>query len=389
MEEMIRPGELNSRPFFPTLVPGWKIPMAEVKIKNLVKKFDEVAAVDRISLAVASGEFLSLVGPSGCGKTTTLNLIAGFISPDAGEISIDDEPINDVPIHKRKLGMVFQSYALFPHMTIMDNIAFGLRMQKLNRPAIVSEVGKVLELVRLPGVENRYPRQLSGGQQQRIALARALVIHPKVLLLDEPLSNLDAKLRREMRIELKDIQKAVGITAIFVTHDQEEALSLSDRLAVMNKGRLEQVGTPLEIYESPKNEFVSSFIGETNILQATIVEMKEKDLVLDIQEERPLIIPRPADMKYHVNDRLRISIRPEKLCFSSVSNDPARRPGQRLPGVVDHAVFLGNMTYYAIKLQSYSLIVICQNLEARTYPAGEKVWLEFDPRNCRILQGDG
>jgi len=363
--------------------------MAEVKIDNLVKKFDEVTAVDHISLAVASGEFLSLVGPSGCGKTTTLNLIAGFTFPDAGEVSIDGEPINDVPIYKRKLGMVFQSYALFPHMTVMDNIAFGLRMQKLNRSAIVREVGKVLELVRLPGVENRYPRQLSGGQQQRIALARALVIHPKVLLLDEPLSNLDAKLRREMRIELKDIQKAVGITAIFVTHDQEEALSLSDRLAVMNKGRLEQVGTPLEIYESPKNEFVSSFIGETNILQATIVEMKEKDLALDIQEERPLIIPRPADMKYHLNDRLRISIRPEKLCFSSVSNDSARRLVHRLPGVVDHAVFLGNMTYYTIKLRSHSLIVICQNLEARTYPVGEQIWLEFDPQNCRILLGEG
>jgi spermidine/putrescine ABC transporter ATP-binding subunit len=355
--------------------------MAEVKIQNLLKKFDEVTAVDQISLTVRSGEFLSLVGPSGCGKTTTLNLIAGFINPDDGEISIDGERINDVPIYRRKLGMVFQSYALFPHMTVMDNIAFGLRMQKLERPVIVKEVGKALELVRLPGVEKRYPRQLSGGQQQRIALARALVIHPKVLLLDEPLSNLDAKLRREMRIELKDIQKTVGITTIFVTHDQEEALSLSDRLAVMNKGRIEQIGSPVEIYELPRNEFVSSFIGETNILPATIMGVREKELLLNINEIRPITISRPPDFQLRMGDAVKISIRPEKLCFSMESGDLAHW----LLGTVDHVVFLGNITYYTVKTQSHSMSVISQNLETKVYSVGDEVRLEYRPENCRII----
>lgn len=358
--------------------------MAEVKIENLLKKFEDITAVDHISLTVHSGEFVSLVGPSGCGKTTTLNLIAGFINPDAGEISIDEERINDIPIYKRKLGMVFQSYALFPHMTVMDNIAFGLRMQKLERSVIEKEVGRALELVRLPGVEKRYPRQLSGGQQQRIALARALVIHPKVLLLDEPLSNLDAKLRREMRIELKDIQKTVGITTLFVTHDQEEALSLSDRLAVMNKGRIEQIGSPTEIYESPVNEFVSSFIGETNIFSATITEIKERELLLNIGEIRPITISRPPDLKFRIGDVMKISIRPEKLCLSRESEDITHY----LSGTVDHVVFLGNITYYTVKTQSHSMRVICQNLETRTYSVGDQIRLEYRPENCRIIQGE-
>jgi len=359
--------------------------MAEVRIQNLSKKFEEITAVDHISLTVYSGEFVSLVGPSGCGKTTTLNLIAGFINPDAGEIAIDEERINDVPIYKRKLGMVFQSYALFPHMTVMDNIAFGLRMQKFERSVIEKEVRRALDLVRLPGVEKRYPRQFSGGQQQRIALARALVIHPKVLLLDEPLSNLDAKLRREMRIELKDIQKTVGITTIFVTHDQEEALSLSDRLAVMNKGRIEQVGSPIEIYESPRNEFVSSFIGETNILSATITQIKEEELLLNINEPRPITIPRPPDFRPRIGDAIKISIRPEKLCFGRESGDLAHC----LLGTVDHVVFLGNITYYTVKTQAHSMKVICQNLETRTYSVGDQIRLEYRPENCRIIQGEG
>lgn len=356
--------------------------MAEVRIQNLVKKFEDVTAVDHISLTVQSGEFVSLVGPSGCGKTTTLNLIAGFINPDAGEIFIDGERMNDVPIYKRKLGMVFQNYALFPHMTVRDNIAFGLRMQKLEKSVILNEVGKALELVRLPGVEHRYPRQLSGGQQQRIALARALVIHPKVLLLDEPLSNLDAKLRREMRIELKDIQKTVGITTIFVTHDQEEALSLSDRLAVMNKGRLEQVGIPIEIYESPKNEFVSSFIGETNVLGATVTEAKEDRLILNVGETGPLLLPRPMDFKAIVGENVKLSIRPEKI---SLNREPDTFT-HGLHGTVDHVVFLGNITYYTVKMKSHMIAVICQNLETKSYAVGEEVGLEFSPENCRILR---
>jgi spermidine/putrescine ABC transporter ATP-binding subunit len=358
--------------------------MAEVKIQNLHKKFDAIKAVDHISFTIHSGEFLSLVGPSGCGKTTTLNLIAGFLQPDEGEIYIDGELINHVPIYKRKLGMVFQSYALFPHMTVMENIAFGLQMQKLDRSTIVREVGRVLELVRLSGVENRYPRQLSGGQQQRIALARALVINPKVLLLDEPLSNLDAKLRKEMRVELKDIQKTVGITTIFVTHDQEEALSLSDRMAVMNCGRIEQIGTPLEIYDSPRNEFVSSFIGETNILSGKIVDIREKEIIIDIDEERPILMPIPNDFKLYKGDTIKVSIRPEKLYL-------LRDEGITefyLPGKIDHVVFLGNITYYTVKTRCRILNVICQNIENKTYNTGENVRIEYRPENCRIIRGE-
>ncbi len=353
--------------------------MAEVRLEHLVKRFDGVTAVDDVSLTIRSGEFLSLVGPSGCGKTTTLNLIAGFIAPDAGNIFVESERLNDVPIYKRKMGMVFQSYALFPHMTVFENIAFGLRMQKAADSVVRREIGRALELVRLPGVEQRYPRQLSGGQQQRIALARALVINPRVLLLDEPLSNLDAKLRKEMRIELRDIQKAVGITAIFVTHDQEEALSLSDRLAVMHQGRIDQVGTPIEIYETPRTEFVNSFIGETNLLTVRVVEVSGGEVRVDLGGQRVPV--RCGDAAVASGDRVKVAIRPEKISV----NAPAGPSGLSLAGTVEHAVFVGNMTYYRMKAGGEVLAVLCQNLDARTLPPGEPVRLGFQPEACRLV----
>jgi ABC-type Fe3+/spermidine/putrescine transport system ATPase subunit len=351
--------------------------MAEVRLEHLVKRFDSVPAVEDMSLTVGSGEFISLVGPSGCGKTTTLNLIAGFLAPDAGNIFIDGERLNDVPIYKRKMGMVFQSYALFPHMTVLENIAFGLRMQKAADAVVRREVGRALELVRLPGVEQRYPRQLSGGQQQRIALARALVINPRVLLLDEPLSNLDAQLRKEMRIELRDIQKAVGITAIFVTHDQEEALSLSDRLAVMYRGRIEQVGTPIEIYETPRTEFVNSFIGETNLLAVRVLEVQDGTAQVDFGGQRMPV--RLGDTAVSAGDLLKIAIRPEKIGIR-----PAAGPaGLWVAGTVEHAVFIGNMTYYRVKAGGQMLAVLSQNLDARTFPPGAPVQLGFQADVCR------
>ncbi len=353
--------------------------MAEVRLENLVKRFDGVTAVDDVSLTIRSGEFLSLVGPSGCGKTTTLNLIAGFIAPDAGEMFVDGERLNDVPIYRRKMGMVFQSYALFPHMTVFDNIAFGLRMQKLPESTVRREIGRALELVRLPGVEQRYPRQLSGGQQQRIALARALVINPRVLLLDEPLSNLDAKLRKEMRIELRDIQKAVGITAIFVTHDQEEALSLSDRLAVMHQGRIDQVGTPIEIYETPQTEFVNSFIGETNLLALRVLEVQGGEAWLDLGGKRLAL--QLGDAAVQPGDLLKVSIRPEKIGLSETGGDS----GLWLAATVEHAVFVGNMTYYRVKAGNHLLAVLSQNLHARTFPSGAPVRLGFQADVCRLV----
>jgi ABC-type Fe3+/spermidine/putrescine transport system ATPase subunit len=240
---------------------------AEVTLRGLTKRFDDVVAVDSVDLHVDEGEFLSLLGPSGCGKTTTLRLIAGFERPDEGSILIGGEDVASLPPYRRDVNTVFQSYALFPHLKVLDNVAYGLKQRGFDKAARQDRARAMLELVRLPGVEARKPKQLSGGQQQRVALARALVMEPKVLLLDEPLGALDLKVRRQLQIELKRIQETVGVTFVYVTHDQEEALAMSDRVAVMSEGRIEQIGTPRDIYDSPSSPFVADFIGETNFIQ--------------------------------------------------------------------------------------------------------------------------
>src|SRR5438067_5677682 len=240
--------------------------MAEVELRNVSKSYKDVAAVKDVSLRIADREFIALLGPSGCGKTTTLRMLAGFIRPDEGRIFIDGKDVTDTPPERRPTGMVFQSYALWPHMTVGDNIAFGLRLRKIDHARIRERTRAMLDVVRLPGVETRYPSQLSGGQQQRVALARALVLGPKILLLDEPLSNLDAKLRVRMRDEIRRIQQELQITTVYVTHDQEEALTMADRIAVMNKGVLQQVGDALDIYDRPATAFVADFIGSSNLL---------------------------------------------------------------------------------------------------------------------------
>jgi ABC-type Fe3+/spermidine/putrescine transport system ATPase subunit len=241
---------------------------AEVTLRGLTKRFDDVVAVDSVDLQVDAGEFMSLLGPSGCGKTTTLRLIAGFELPNEGSILIGGDDVARLPPYRRDVNTVFQSYALFPHLKVLDNVAYGLKQRGLSKEQRHDRARSMLELVRLPEVEERKPKQLSGGQQQRVALARALVMEPKVLLLDEPLGALDLKVRRQLQIELKRIQATVGVTFVYVTHDQEEALAMSDRVAVMNDGRIEQVGTPREIYDSPASPFVADFIGETNFIEA-------------------------------------------------------------------------------------------------------------------------
>ena len=241
---------------------------ATIKLDNVTKTFDgRVLAVDGVTLDIAAGEFFSLLGPSGCGKTTSLRMIAGFELPDSGRVHVAGRDITDLPVHKRDMGMVFQSYALFPHRTVAENVAFGLRMREVPKPDIERRVKAALAQVALTGLEERKPGQLSGGQQQRVALARALVVEPPVLLCDEPLGALDRKLRQQMQFELKELQKRLGVTLVFVTHDQEEALAMSDRIAVMNHGKVEQVGAPTEIYERPRTRFVADFIGEINILE--------------------------------------------------------------------------------------------------------------------------
>jgi putative spermidine/putrescine transport system ATP-binding protein len=241
---------------------------AAIKLQHVTKIFDgKVVAVDDVTLDIKAGEFFSLLGPSGCGKTTSLRMIAGFEMPESGRVHVGGEDITDLPVHRRDMGMVFQSYALFPHRTVAQNVAFGLRMRDVPRAEIARRVAAALAQVALTGFEDRRPNQLSGGQQQRVALARALVIEPRVLLCDEPLGALDRKLRQQMQFELKELQRRLGVTLVFVTHDQEEALAMSDRIAVMNRGRVEQVGAPTEIYERPRTRFVADFIGEINLLE--------------------------------------------------------------------------------------------------------------------------
>jgi putative spermidine/putrescine transport system ATP-binding protein len=244
--------------------------MAEVELRNVSKFYKDVAAVNDVSLRIADREFIALLGPSGCGKTTTLRMLAGFIRPDAGRIFIDGKDVTDTPPERRPTGMVFQSYALWPHMTVADNIAFGLRLRRMPRAEIAQRTQAMLDVVRLPGVEARYPSQLSGGQQQRVALARALVLGPKILLLDEPLSNLDAKLRVRMRDEIRRIQQELQITTVYVTHDQEEALTMADRIAVMNRGLIQQLGDANDIYDRPATSFVADFIGQSNFFHGTL-----------------------------------------------------------------------------------------------------------------------
>ncbi len=283
---------------------------AAIKLDQVTKTFDgRVMAVDAVTLDIAAGEFFSLLGPSGCGKTTSLRMIAGFEHPDSGRVHVGGKDITDLPVHRRDMGMVFQSYALFPHRTVAENVAFGLRMREVPKPEIERRVAAALAQVALTGLETRKPGQLSGGQQQRVALARALVVEPPVLLCDEPLGALDRKLRQQMQFELKELQKRLGVTLVFVTHDQEEALAMSDRIAVMNGGKVEQVGTPTEIYERPRTRFVADFIGEINILEE--------------------------------GARIR-ALRPEKIRLVAAD-------GARLAGTVETANYLGGSTLLRVR----------------------------------------
>ena len=258
---------MSARPYHD---PGGSADGREVELRALTKRYDEALAVDSIDATIHAGEFFSLLGPSGCGKTTTLRMIAGFVRPTEGEILLDGSDVAQVPPHKRNVHTVFQNYALFPHLNVFDNVSFGLKRKKVARRDIRQRVDEAISLVELAGYEQRKPSQLSGGQQQRVALARALVLRPAVLLLDEPLGALDAKIRKQLRIELKALQEEVGITFVFVTHDQEEALSMSDRVAVMSKGKIEQIGTPAEVYEDPATVFVADFLGISNLMDASV-----------------------------------------------------------------------------------------------------------------------
>jgi len=326
--------------------------MTRVSLRRVVKRFGNVYAAKDVELDIAKGEFFTLLGPSGCGKTTTLRIIAGFEYPDSGQVFFDEEDVTYTKPYERGTAMVFQNYALWPHMSVFDNVAYGLKVRKLPKEEIRRRVLDVLDLVGLRGLEDRYPLQLSGGQQQRVALARALVVEPKVLLLDEPLSNLDAKLRIRMREEIKKIQRTLNITTIYVTHDQEEAMSISDRVAVMNQGRILQVGTPQDIYFRPKNIFVATFIGKSTLLQGKVVKKDADRVVVDVGGEARIAGKLASDSGIKEGDDAVLVIKPEDFTV-----DPPEEPYNAIEGVVEFSMFLGSFTQLRMSVANQNLKV--------------------------------
>lgn len=358
--------------------------MRALQLLDLSKRFREVVAVDHLTLDVEAGEFVSLLGPSGCGKTTTLRMIAGLEEPDTGRILLGDQDITYQPPEKRNLGMVFQDYALFPHMTVEENVAFGLQMRKLPREQISEKVGKTLELVRLRGLQDRYPRQLSGGQQQRVALARALVVEPQLLLLDEPLSNLDAKLRQQMRVELKLIQSEVGITTVFVTHDQEEALILSDRMVVMHNGHIVQVGVPVEIYERPQDSFVASFLGQENFFRGKVAAVDNYEIQIHTDHGLTLVAAPQPSLKPGADALL--VVKKERIRISPDNGALPLTGPNVFPAMVNFVTYLGTTIQYVCSLEGQELLVSVQNEEGLpTFQRGDRVRLSWDARDCTSM----
>ncbi len=348
-----------------------------VQLSGVTKRFGDVVAVDALDLQIRDGEFFSLLGPSGCGKTTTLRMVAGLEYPTEGSIQIYGEEMGLRPPNKRPINTVFQSYALFPHMTVAKNVAFGLEMQKVEASEVVERVARAIDLVRLTGMENRKPTQLSGGQQQRVALARALVNRPKVLLLDEPLGALDLKLRQAMQFELKELQERVGITFVYVTHDQEEALTMSDRIGVMNDGALLQIGTPQEIYEQPQTRFVADFIGETTFVSGVVVG----DGVVRLADGSTVRTSTDAGPGIEVT----LALRPERL-FLYPEGDTSVAGGNRLSGTVNRRVYLGNSLFYEVDVGVAVVRVRHENtLGVHSFDAGEHVLVHWLPGSSKAL----
>lgn len=351
-------------------------------LKDITKRFPprgnvaEVTAVNDVNLEINKGELVTLLGPSGCGKTTTLRMIAGFEFPTSGEIILDGEKINSLPPHKRDMSMVFQSYAIFPHLNVFENIAYGLNVKKMNKKEIQKKVDWVLGLVHLEGFGSRSPGQLSGGQQQRVALARALVMEPKVLLMDEPLSNLDAKLREEMRTEIRRIQQELNITSVYVTHDQIEAMTLSDKIVVMNQGVIEQIGTPLEIYRFPNTKFVANFIGRANFINGKVISQKETELVAEVLGKT--IHLASSKQKFAAGDGIILIARPEMVSV--------KKSGEAFKGVVKRSVYLGDCIEYDIDVSGNLLTGIENDPNVlEMFPEGENVTIGIAENCVQIL----
>ncbi|AHM03671.1 Putrescine transport ATP-binding protein PotA [Roseibacterium elongatum DSM 19469] len=359
--------------------------MSAVTLTNIEKKFGTFTAVHPMSLEIPEGEFVTLLGPSGCGKTTTLRMIAGLLDPTAGEITIKGRQVNRLPIHKRNLGIVFQNYALFPHKTIADNVGFGLRYRNVSKADAARRVQEALDLVQLPDVGGRYPSALSGGQQQRIALARAIVIEPDVLLLDEPLSALDANLREDMRVELKRIQHRIGVTSIFVTHDQAEALAMSDQIVVMSDGRVEQVGPPEAVYNAPASEFVANFLGASNILPAECTARADGTALLDAEVFGP--VPVPAEKAPNIGGAgpAKLVLRAEKLYLAPPGPTPEGHIGGE--ATVETVDYQGQAVRYFVRTPDGRQLQAINMIDEHPFNEGDNVQIRFRPRDCAALPG--
>jgi spermidine/putrescine transport system ATP-binding protein len=364
------------------VAPGAGRPVA-VRLSNVTKSFGEFVAVDDLTLEIGEGEFFSLLGPSGCGKTTTLRMIAGFEEPTRGEISVAGEPVQGVPPYRRPVNTVFQSYAIFPHLNVFDNVAFGLRRSGVKGEELRTRVTEACAMVQLEGFEKRKPSMLSGGQQQRVALARALVNRPKVLLLDEPLGALDLKLRKEMQLELKSLQEEVGITFVYVTHDQEEALTMSDRIAVMHQGKVQQVADPATLYERPRNRFVAGFIGQTNVFSGTVESASGERVTLRTRAGASIEAVLPEGEAVDVGTEAHAAVRPEKVRLGGDGDNA-------LLVRIKQIVYLGVSTQYIVELPDGggSLVLYQQNTHDAAGPAeGDELTVTWDARNCRVLGG--
>lgn len=351
-----------------------------IEFKNIVKKFDDFVALDHVSLNIPKGAFVTLLGPSGCGKTTLMRQLAGFSEPEEGDILVSGKRMNGLPPFKRNTPLVFQEYALFPHMTVYENISYGLKLKRTPKKQMDKKVGEMLEMFNLTGLEKRFPRQMSGGQQQRVAFARALIMGQDILLLDEPLSNLDAKLRVEVRSELRQIQQRLGITTIYVTHDQDEALSMSDIIAVMRQGRIEQVGTPWEIYFRPVNRFVADFVGTVNFVPATVIAVDEKTLQLNY-EGNVLLLPRSAEVS--PGEKVSLVVRPE--CMHLLGAEEGLSDTTVLTGTIDHYSFLGRVIRYWVNIGDATFIIDDSNPSLTGAQTGE-VKVLLDTTKLHILK---
>jgi spermidine/putrescine transport system ATP-binding protein len=355
--------------------------MSLLKIQDLCFSYGDNPVLNNLTLEIEEGEFISLLGPSGCGKTTVLLLIAGFVKPESGVIKIEGEVLNDVPAYQRNMGMVFQNYALFPHMKVIDNVAYGLRQRRLSKKEAYKRAEEALDLVQLEGMARRSPSQLSGGQQQRVALARAIVIKPRLLLLDEPLSALDRKLRVEMQVELRRIQREVGITTLFVTHDQEEALTLSDRVALVREGAIVQYDKPAVIYEQPKDAFVAGFLGMANFLEGNIHSVQQEKYTLKLGNGK--LLPFEANQTLSIGLHCTLAVRPEKVTISE--HCTGETP---IPGTVSLVTYAGGITQYGVRALDVEWIIQSQNISASGVPfeVGDEIWFGWKKENSLVLK---